>query len=253
VIHRTSVSPVVVSVDGNITIPENTDFIDGDGRYIILIPNGNIKYLHEEILALNLERKSKFPRTWNSVARFVVTGANEFSIPQQTEIFEYLSKHRIYNYIILISDNYVFDKELSRPMNINDVDTGIKLGVYTWFPYQSLESCSDENGTTLLDISAQGQFTKNTDLFPVKSSNTLNGCTMKAVVRICEWVVTKNYIQHTNSNGIVVMIVVGMEVNLLWIVLQQMNMTLVLVPTPERLYITKDYFQNYIYRNMDEK
>ena len=48
-IHRFSVWPVVVNVDGNIKMPEKTDFIVGDGSYIILIPDGNIKYFHAEI------------------------------------------------------------------------------------------------------------------------------------------------------------------------------------------------------------
>jgi len=76
-IHRFSVWPVVVNVDGNIKIPEKADFRDGDGSYIILIPDGNIKYLHAEILALSLDRKGKFTRIWNSEARFVVERANE--------------------------------------------------------------------------------------------------------------------------------------------------------------------------------
>ena len=78
-----------------------------------------------------------------------MAGANEFSIPQQMKIFEYLLKHRIYNCIIINKDNYVLDKELSRPINVNDVDTGTKLGVYTWFPYQSSDSCTDVNITLL--------------------------------------------------------------------------------------------------------
>jgi hypothetical protein len=80
-----------------------------------------------------------------------VAGANEFSIPQQTEIFEYLSKHTIYNSIIISKDHYALDKELSRPKNVNHVDRGIKLVVYIWFPYQSSEVCSDVNDITLLD------------------------------------------------------------------------------------------------------
>jgi hypothetical protein len=42
-IHRSSNWPVVVTVDWNINIPEKSDFIDRDGSYIILIPDGNIK------------------------------------------------------------------------------------------------------------------------------------------------------------------------------------------------------------------
>jgi len=42
-IHRTFIWPVVVTVDGNISVPEKSNFINKDGNYIILIPDGNIK------------------------------------------------------------------------------------------------------------------------------------------------------------------------------------------------------------------
>src|SRR5215475_13179339 len=48
-IHRTAIWPVVVTVDGNISKPNKTDFIDRDGSYIILIPDGNWKSLKDEI------------------------------------------------------------------------------------------------------------------------------------------------------------------------------------------------------------
>jgi len=57
-IHRTAIWPVVVSVDGNIDIPDETDFIDGDGSYIILILDGNITSLGTEILGVYLDRKN---------------------------------------------------------------------------------------------------------------------------------------------------------------------------------------------------
>jgi len=90
-IHRTAIWPVVVTVDGNISVPEDSDFIDRDGSYIILIPHGNIEIIEAEILGLILDRKNKFTILWNSEARFVVAGANEFSMSQQTNIFEYFS------------------------------------------------------------------------------------------------------------------------------------------------------------------
>jgi hypothetical protein len=48
-IHRTAIWPVVVSVDGNISKPDQIDYIDGDGSYIILIADGSIKSLEKEI------------------------------------------------------------------------------------------------------------------------------------------------------------------------------------------------------------
>jgi len=62
----------------------------------------------------------------------------------------------------------------------------MKFGVYTWFPYQSSDRCTEVNDITLLDswfISGQGHFTKNTDLFSGKFKERLSGYPMKAVVR----------------------------------------------------------------------
>ena len=68
-------------------------------------------------------------------------------------------------------------------MNFNDVDTDMKWN--KWFPYQSSESFTEVNDINLLDrwvISAQGHFTKNTDLFPVKIRKYFNVCPLKAYV-----------------------------------------------------------------------
>ena len=234
-IHRTSIWPVVVSVDGNISKPNKTGFIDIDGSYIILIPDGNIERFVAEFNGRALDVKFKFKSLWNSEARFVVAAANQFSMSQQTKIFNFFSKFGIYNCIIVSQDYYVVDKEHSRPINVTDVDTGMKLGLYTWFPYQSPDRCTEVNDITILDswvISAQGHFTKNTDLFPEKISKSLSGCPMKAVVRNSYWGFT-TYYNVTDSNGTVVTNVLGMEMDLFMLVLKQMNMTFVHVPTPE--------------------
>jgi hypothetical protein len=91
------------------------------------------------------------------------------------------------------------------------------------------------NDITLLDswvISAQGHFTKNADLFPEKISNSFNGCPMKAVIRDGNWHFTAIYVHDKDSNGNFVSHIEGLEYDLLNVVLKQMNMTFVHVPTP---------------------
>jgi len=234
-IHRTANWPVVVTVDGNISKTNETDFIDRDGSYIILIPGRNVKSLKNESIGLPLVRND-YIRFWNSEARFIVAGANELSISQQIDIFNYFSKFRIYNCIIVSPEQYVIQKEYGRQINVNNVDTVVNFGVNTWFPYQSSDSCTEVNNITLLDSwvnSAQGHFTKNTDLFPRKLRKRLNGCPMKAVVIDGDWDLTTNFIDHKDSNGNFVTEITGMEMDLLRVVLQQMNMTFVHVPTTE--------------------
>ena len=65
------------------------------------------------------------------------------------------------------------------------------------FPYQCSDSCTEVNDITLLGgwiISAQGYFTKNTDLFPGKIRKSLKECPMKAVVRDGHWYFITNYV-----------------------------------------------------------
>jgi len=90
-VHRNSIWSVVVTVDGNINIPEQTDFLDRDSSYIILIPNGTYESFKAEVYGLVLGR-GKFNIFWNSESRFVVAGTNEFSTWQQTNIFHYFSR-----------------------------------------------------------------------------------------------------------------------------------------------------------------
>jgi len=112
----------------------------------------------------------------------------------------------------------------------------MNLGVYTWFPYQSSDRCTEVNDITLLDswvISAQGHFNKNTDLFPGKISKSFSECSMKAVVRYSDWFDTNSYYIYLISSKSNVTEAYGMEMDLLKLVLDQMNMTFVHVPTPE--------------------
>jgi hypothetical protein len=234
-IQRSSIWPVVVTVDGNISIPENSDFIERDGSYIILIPDGNLKIFKSEIRGI-VENSFGHTRLWNSDARFVVAGANEFLMSQQMDIFDLFSKLRIYNSIIVSQEHYVIDKGASRPISVNNVDTRMKLAVYTWFPYQSSDSCIEVNDITLLDnwvISAQGHFTRKTDLFPGKISKSLKGCPMKAVVRNCDWYITTMFVNNKDLDANDGIYIRGLEMDLLRVVYKQMNMRFEHVPSPE--------------------
>jgi len=73
-IHRTSIWPVVFTVGGNISITGRSGFIDRDGSYIILIPDGNSETIYAEIFGLILDRQNEFTILRNSEARFVWVG-----------------------------------------------------------------------------------------------------------------------------------------------------------------------------------
>jgi len=248
-IHRTNIWSAVVTVDGNISKPNRDDFPVIDGSYILLMQGGNITSLMAEIYKLAIYQ-IKFRRLWNSETRFVVAGTNKISLSQQRNIFHSLSKLRIYNCIIVSKVHDIIDKGYSRPIKAGDVDTGMKLGMYTWFPYRSSDRCTDVNDITLLDswvISVQGHFTKNTDLFPRKISNNLNACPMKADVRDTGDYFYTKYFMYTYPNGSVVNHIIGLEVNLLSVVLKQMNMTFIHVPRPNGYSKMEAFFEKEVY------
>ena len=112
-IHRTAIWPVVVTVDGNISKTTKTDFIDRDGSYIILIPDGNLKSFQAELKGLPVDQEFNHTGFWNSAARFVVAGKNEFTKSQQIDICDYFSKFRIYNCIIISQEHYIFEKNIA--------------------------------------------------------------------------------------------------------------------------------------------
>ena len=190
-----------MTIDSKISITEKSNFIDRDGSYIILTSDGKFKSFKAEINGL-AEEPFRYKRLWNSDARFFVAGANEFSMSQQTDIFGHFLKLRIYNCIIVSTEHDLIEKEHRRPIEVTDV--GITLCVYTWFPNRTSDCCTEVNDITLLDswvISAQGHFTKNTDLFPRKISNSLNRSPMKAFVRDgCRDFTTK-YVQYNDTKG----------------------------------------------------
>ena len=157
---------------------------------------------------------------------------------------------RMCNCIIVSREHYVIDKKYISRINVNAIDTGMKLRVYTWFPYQGSDRCTEVNDITLLDswvISAQGHFTKNIEFFPGKVSNNLNSCPMKAIVKNGESDFTTIYNTHMDSNGSVVTEVSGIEIDLLKLVLKQMNMTFIHVPTKENEFnLIRALFENKI-------
>jgi len=134
----------------------------------------------------------------------------------------------------------VIHKLYKIPLKVNDVQKGITLVEYTWFPYQNSSRCTEVSDVTLLDswdISAEGHFTTNTDLFPRKISNSLNGCPMKVFIRNGNWYFTTVYQRYNDSNGNIRTDIKGIEISILKVVLRQMNMSFSNVPLAESLEI----------------
>jgi len=132
-------------------------------------------------------------------------------------------------------------KVYSRPININDVDTSMKLVMYTLFLYKSSDSFTEVNDITFLDswiISAQGHFTKENKLNPGKIINSLNGCPKKAVVEGGYLDFINSCFRYKYSNDNFGRFEEGLEYDLLKVIREKMNMAFVNVITAE--YVEKE-------------
>ena len=67
---------------------------------------------------------------------------------------------------------------------------------------------------------------------------------MKGLVFGGQWGFSAKYINITYSNGSVVSSIVGLDIDLLRVVLQQMNMTFVYVPNPAGFGTAKNRLNN---------
>jgi len=68
----------------------------------------------------------------------------------------------------------------------------------------------------------------------------------ESIYKNAYWEFTTDYVNHTNSNGTVVTEVIGSELDLLKLVLEQMNMAFILVPIPEDFELEKGLTANLI-------
>jgi hypothetical protein len=169
---------------------------------------------------------------------------------QQKSIFNAFSQLRIYNCIIVSLDHDVISREYSRQETFNEVETGMKLGVYTWFPYQSLDRCDNVDDIITLDswvIYGQGHFTKNTDLFPRKIGNSFNGCPMKALVVDGYSFFSTQIRYQMGKNDNVVTSVEGVEMKFLDTALQHMNMTFH-ITTPDIGKVPRITYEHVFYK-----
>jgi hypothetical protein len=114
--------------------------------------------------------------------------------------------------------------------------TNESLGVYTWFPFRSHDTCTHVQEYVLLDrwlMNGYGRFVQNSSLFPPKIPNDLLGCTFRAstydnkpYVEISELTEPATNCSRRHYSGL--------EVRVLRVIAETMNATLVFRDTAPR-------------------
>jgi hypothetical protein len=114
--------------------------------------------------------------------------------------------------------------------------TNKSLGVYTWFPFRSHDTCTDVREYVLLDrwlMNGYGRFVHNSSLFPPKIPNDLLGCTFRASTYNNEPYVEISEVPEPETNSSRKHYS-GIEVKVLRVIAETMNATLVFQDTASR-------------------
>lgn len=103
---------------------------------------------------------------WNSSSKFTITSDTVFQHPQNVAVnlTSILWSFRVTQYVIVL-------------VNSSDLEL---LDIYTWHPYTN-GNCGDKfNDTKVINQCKDGVLEYDTNLFPIKMFNDLNGCTINA-------------------------------------------------------------------------
>jgi hypothetical protein len=176
---------------------------------------------------------------WNPRARFIVTVVMTTKLYDSHRIAKHLleemSLWKIFNLIVIVkaSEIQAFTQDTGTIKN-TDVQN---FQIYTWFPYQALDRCSDVDDITLLGswlMEGNGRLNNNVDLFPDKIKYNLNACRITAATLPLH-VATGQHRYPDKNNSTAAPYVTydsGIEVRLVQLVAEKLNLTLRFRPPP---------------------
>ncbi|PNF28426.1 hypothetical protein B7P43_G16059 [Cryptotermes secundus] len=149
------------------------------------------------------------------------------------EVLASLWQWKILDVIVMIA--------VKRQSFVTDNDTQVNL--FSWFPFQSPNRCTQVTDVVLMDQCNYGAFLKNADLFPKKITRNLNRCPLTAST--ISWGDLVIVSTETSSDGAETKVTYkdGLEVTLYNTIAETFNMTAAfIVPIPSYGNIWGDYF-----------
>ena len=196
--------------------------------YILFAWNGETGSLNETIE--NQLENLKYGTSWNPRGKFLVVATDSSNEPAHL-----LAAHicsvlwqvaRIVNVVVLITNNYAY-----RPLHAvrtTKTTAADRLQLYTWFPFK-LGGCGEVQDVILVDewvFENNGRFLQNTHLYPEKVPKNFMGCPIKlGTLGITPFLImTENYTQKDGSTAYKL---TGLSVEILKLVCEKMNLTIV--------------------------
>jgi hypothetical protein len=178
--------------------------------------------------------------SWRRKSQFVIAVENDCkTINFRTLAQKILSIfwfHRIVNVVVVVQD----EGSTENLLNVsNSVSFGrsrhLALSLYTWFPYQSPNRCTQVEDVVLLDkwvMKGKGFLVQNSNLFPQKIGKTFNGCPLRGMTRIYKNLVNCQLPPGCHSNSSTPALDDGWEVRLFGLIAKSLNMSETYIPAP---------------------
>jgi len=181
-------------------------------------------------LQLQLENIKSYGHSFNHRGKFLVV-VTDFGVPSPKalamDIIETLwNDHQIANSVIMVPNVY---------------ESVIRFDLYTWFPYESGQ-CGKTQEVVLLDRCVLGNdrpLSTNISLFSSKTPLNIHGCP----IRVSTQDTQPNIIlaKNNKTDGSITYEYKGTEALYLLLLSERMNMTLVLLTPPQKIYLM-DFF-----------
>lgn len=236
-LHQVAIWPVVVFRHSDDPAVDSIDEKQQETHkgYIIVVYGKETDDVIEDVI-----EKLQFLRysaSWNPRARFIVTVAMPAKLQNSQEtarlLLEEMSLWNILNVIVIVkAPDIQTTKEDSEMINIHVQN----FQIYTWFPYQAPDRCSNVRDVTVLDVwlmEGNGRFNNNVNLFPDKIKYNLNGCPITAATFPVDFAVGPyRYLDKNDSTTPYVTYESGLEVSYIKLVAEKLNLTLRFRPPP---------------------
>ena len=140
------------------------------------------------------------------------------------------------------------DHQIANSVNMvpNVYESVISFDLYTWFPYESGQ-CGKTEEVVLLDRCVLGKdrpLSTNISLLSSKTPFNIQGCP----IRVSTWDIRPNMIvtKHNNTDGSITYEYTGTEAVYLLLLSERMNMTLVFLPPPDKIYFAEFFTSSLI-------
>jgi hypothetical protein len=208
----------------------------------------SVVYKHQSyIILLRAEEREEFLNTLERQIENIKSYGNSFNrwgkfLVVVTDFVVHSPRALAMGIIETLWNNHQIANSVIMVPNVHE--SVISFDLYTWFPYESGQ-CGKTEEVVLLDRCVLGKdrpLSTNISLFSPKTPLNFHGCP----IRVATWDARPNMIsaKHNQTDGSITYEYTGTEAIYLLLLSERMNMTLVFLPPPKKIYFIQFFISS---------